>query len=280
MKPVFIPSPAPPEDDSKPSWWFVFKGDSLLVSALSGGLPLPFSARGGRPASDFVPSARFIGTLDSIPCYAAEAPDAFHPPEGMSFRGLRSLFNDFGEDFFRIAGTARQLVTWDRIHRFCGACGALNEHGATERVKTCPRCGLMQFPRISPAVIVAVVRGDQILLARGARFRDPSVFSVLAGFAEVGETLEECVSREISEEVGITVSNITYFASQPWPFPHSLMVGFTAEWESGEIAADGEEILEAGWFSVKNMPKIPEKPSVARRLIDWFIFLKTGMMEE
>ena len=271
MKPVFIPAPAPAEGDSKPSWWFVFKGDSLLVSGLSGGLPLPLSARGGHPAPDFVPSARFIGTLDGIPCYAAEAPDDFPPPEGMSFRGLRSLFTDFGEDFFSIAGTARQLVTWDRTHRFCGACGALNEHGAIERVKTCPSCGLMQFPRISPAVIVAVVRGDQILLARGARFRDPSVFSVLAGFVEVGETLEECVSRELNEEVGITVSNITYFASQPWPFPHSLMVGFTAEWESGEIAADGVEILEAGWFSIKNMPKIPEKPSVARRLIDWFI---------
>lgn len=271
MKPVFIPSAAPPAEDLKPSYWFVFNGERLLVSGLSGGPPLPFLPNGSHPVPGLGSSGRFIGTLEGFSCYAAEAQDDFAPPEGMSFRGLRSLFIDFGEDFFRIAGTARQLVTWDLTHRFCGACGARNEHGATERVKNCPRCGLMQFPRISPAVIAAVVRGDEILLARGAKFRAPDVYSVLAGFVEVGETLEECVSREIAEEVGITVRNITYFSSQPWPFPDSLMVGFTAEWAAGEIAADGVEILEARWFSVRSMPKIPEKPSVARRLIDWFI---------
>jgi NAD+ diphosphatase len=184
---------------------------------------------------------------------------------------LRRLFTEYGELFFRIAGTGSQLLTWDRTHKFCGACGALNTESTVERAKVCPSCGLVQYPRISPAVIVAIVKGDRILLARGARFRNTEMFSVLAGYVESGETLEECVQREVREEVGIEVGNIAYFSSQQWPFPHSLMVGFTAEHRAGGIREDGVEILEAGWFTADNLPRIPEKPSIARRLIDWFV---------
>jgi NAD+ diphosphatase len=134
----------------------------------------------------------------------------------------------------------------------------------------CPTCGLVAYPRISPAVIVLVRKGDQALLARSSRFRLP-FFSTLAGFVEVGETLEETVVREIREEVGVTVGDVRYFGSQPWPFPHSLMVGFTARWESGELAPDGDEIAEAAWFSAGALPPVPPPLSIARRLIDAWV---------
>jgi NAD+ diphosphatase len=270
MKSNFVPSQIQRLEHRQPAWWFVLRDDKLLVSASAEGIPVPFV----RDPIDLglAPDAgiQYIGTIDNVPCCAAETSGDYHPPEGMVFTGLRRLFTEFGEEFFRIAGTASQLLTWDRTHRFCGACGTRNLQSQSERVKICPECGLMQFPRISPAVIVAVVKGDEILLAKGIRFRNREVFSVLAGFVEPGETLEECVSREIAEEVGIRVRKIKYFASQPWPFPHSLMVGFTAEYAGGTMAADKVEIIEAGWFSTRHMPKIPEKPSIARRLIDWF----------
>jgi NAD+ diphosphatase len=134
----------------------------------------------------------------------------------------------------------------------------------------CPACGLMAYPRIAPAIIVLVRRGEEALLARGARF--PSAFySTLAGFAEIGETLEETLEREVFEEVGVRVKNPRYFGSQPWPFPHSLMIGFVAEWAGGDIRVDGKEILEARWFRPDALPSIPPPISIARRLIDAWV---------
>jgi NAD+ diphosphatase len=126
------------------------------------------------------------------------------------------------------------------------------------------------FPRISPAVIVLIERGDHVLLARASHFPE-GMHSVVAGFVEPGESLEETVSREIEEETGILVEDVRYFGSQPWPFPDSLMIGFTARYASGEIRIDGKEIVDAGWFSVDDLPEIPGKVSIARKLIDWFI---------
>jgi len=127
------------------------------------------------------------------------------------------------------------------------------------------------YPRKSPAVIVSIVRDNKILLARSQKFSNVNMYSVLAGFVDPGESLEDCVRREIREEVRIEVKNIQYFGSQSWPFPDSLMVGFTAEYKSGEISIDNDEIDEAGWFSVSELPRIPRKISIARQLIDWFI---------
>ena len=137
----------------------------------------------------------------------------------------RLFFGELDEELVWIAGQANQLVDWNRSHQFCGKCGRQTEDGHDERAKVCPRCRLINYPRVSPAIIVAVVKNDQILLANNMRFKS-RYYSVLAGFVEPGETLEECVAREIKEEVGISVKNIRYFASQPWPFPNSLMVGF------------------------------------------------------
>jgi len=271
IKPVFEASPTPSRESPRSGWWFVFKSGKLLVTRDAEPLPVPFVSDPNDRDLGVGEDVQFLGRLDGAPCYAAEAGERFPVPEGMEFMGLRHLFADYGELFFRIAGIGSQLLTWDRTHRFCGACGALNEESSVERAKICPKCGLLQFPRISPAVIVAIVRGDRILLGRGARFRNTEMFSVLAGYVESGETLEECVQREVREEVGIEVGNIKYFASQQWPFPHSLMIGFTAEYRAGEITVDGIEILEAGWFTADNLPEIPGKPSIARLLIDWFV---------
>jgi len=161
-------------------------------------------------------------------------------------------------------------VDWDQNRRFCGKCGGPTEDKVDERAKYCARCDLINYPRLSPAVIVAILKGDQILLARNKRFR-MSMYSVLAGFVEPGETLEACVEREVHEEVGIAVKNIRYFGSQPWPFPNSLMIGFVAEYAGGQITIDDREIAEAGWFSRSNLPQIPSSISIARRLIDWFV---------
>jgi NAD+ diphosphatase len=139
--------------------------------------------------------------------------------------------------------------------------------------KECPGCGFLSFPRISPAVIVLVEKENRVLLARVKRFTT-ELYSVLAGFVEPGETLEETVRREVEEEVGIKVKNLRYFGSQPWPFPDSLMIGFTADYESGEIKIDETEIADAGWYDPDRLPTIPGKISIARELIDWFVNAK------
>jgi NAD+ diphosphatase len=182
---------------------------------------------------------------------------------------LRGLLGAIGEELFWIAGRANHLMDWERSHRFCGQCGHPTENKSDERAKRCPACGRVNYPRVSPAVIVAVINGDRILLARNKRFRGP-FYSVLAGFVEPGETLEQCVEREIHEEVGLSVKNIRYFGSQPWPFPNSLMVGFIADYAGGSIIVDNSELMEAGWFSADSLPNLPSKISIARRLIDWF----------
>jgi NAD+ diphosphatase len=145
----------------------------------------------------------------------------------------------------------------------------------TERAKECPKCGLLHFPRLAPAIIVLVERGNELLLARSRHFM-PGMYSVLAGFVEPGESLEEAVVREVREEVGISVKDIKYFGSQPWPFPHSLMVGFTATYGCGEITIDDTEIEDAGWFTADKLPRIPGKISIARKLIDWFVEKQRG----
>ena len=171
------------------------------------------------------------------------------------------------DDAFAVAGRALGLVAWDRDHRHCGRCGAATVRSDRERVRTCGGCGLTAYPRLSPAVIVLVERAGRCLLARNARTRMP-FFSTLAGFVEVGETLEECVAREIREEAGIEVADVRYFGSQPWPFTGSLMVGFTARWAGGEIVEDPTEIADAGWFAPDALPVVPPPLSIARALIE------------
>ena len=172
---------------------------------------------------------------------------------------------------FWLGGRAVQIVDWDRTHQFCGRCGQETEY-ANDRGKKCPNCGLSNYPKLSPAIIVSITRdnGNELLLARGSR-HPAGFYSVLAGFVEPGETLEMCVRREIKEEVGLDVKNIRYFGSQPWPFPNSLMLAFTCEYAGGEIVMQEDEIADAGWYTPENMPKVPPPLSISRALIDNFV---------
>lgn len=198
-----------------------------------------------------------------------EPPDgAPPPPEGMSWVGLRRLAAEDTDHRFRIAGAALQRVEWLRHHRFCSRCGAPTAPHDRHAAMACTRCGRMHFPRVSPAVIVLVEQEDRMLLGRSPGWPE-GLYSTLAGFVDPGETLEEAVHREIREEVGVEVTDLRYFASQPWPFPHSLMVGFTARWTSGEVKPDPEEIQDARWFGPDDLPpKLPLRASIARALIE------------
>ena len=180
---------------------------------------------------------------------------------------MRSLFTVLEDAHFALAGRALQLLEWDRSHQYCGRCGTPTAPRAEERVRECPACRLTAYPRVAPAVMALVRRGRELLLGRSPHF-PPGMYSALAGFVEPGETLEQCVAREVAEEVGVVVTNLSYFASQPWPFPHSLMIAFVCEWAGGEIRPEEGEIEAADWFDVLQLPKLPSKISIARRLID------------
>jgi NAD+ diphosphatase len=247
-----------------PALWFAFQGDRLLVFDDEGPARVPLAE-----ALDLDVTFRWpIGDLDGHACWAVES-DA-EAPEGMVFRDLRSFFFGTDEGFFRKAGRAKQIVGWHATHRFCGRCGGTTEPVSGELAMRCTRCGLMHYPRLSPAAIVLVKRGDQILLARSPGFPE-GLYSVLAGFVEPGESIEETVAREIGEEVGIGVRNVTYFGSQPWPFPNSLMIGFTGDYADGELSPDPHEIEDAGWYTADSLPQLPPETSIARAMIDDFV---------
>jgi NAD+ diphosphatase len=208
----------------------------------------------------------FLGMLDDEACWGIDVPAGVDPADGAAV-DLRSFYGRAGEVEWLVAGRAVQLVEWARTHRFCGRCGTPTMQQDGERAMRCPACGLLAFPRIAPAMITLVTRGEQALLARGVQFQG-AMYSCLAGFVEPGESLEGAVVREVREEVGVEVGNVRYWGSQPWPFPHSLMVGFTAEWQSGEIEIDPTEIVDARWFRRDELPMIPPSISIARKLID------------
>jgi NAD+ diphosphatase len=209
----------------------------------------------------------YLGLLQGRQCWAAELPADAAAPAGMTWQGLRTLFSVLDDAHFALAGRALQIIDWDRSHQFCGRCGARTEPHPSERVRTCPGCGLSAYPRVAPAVMALVKRDSRLLLARSPHF-PPGMYSALAGFVEPGESLEQCVAREVGEEVGIEVANVRYFASQSWPFPHSLMIAFVCDWAGGEIRPQEAEIEAANWFEVLQLPKLPSKISIARRLID------------
>lgn len=214
-----------------------------------------------------------LGQLHGLPCFSAELARASEPPHGMRFRDLRQLFGRMQEELIAVAGRAVQVVEWDRTHQFCGACAAPTSPSPTRRVRVCTNdaCKLEFFPRVAPAMIVAVERGREILLARSPHF-PPEIYSVLAGFVDPGESAEEAVRREVLEEVGVRVTNIRYFGSQPWPFPHSLMLGFVADYESGELVLEEDEIEDARFFHVDELPKtFPGRVSISQWLLHDFI---------
>jgi NAD+ diphosphatase len=241
--PHFLPLHAP--RPSAHEHLFVFRGGALLVREADLALPDEAACLAlGLPLDQ----GRAVGMLGEHYCRAlgleAEAPE---PGNGFAFRPLRSLFGALDAHLLAVAGRALQIADWARTHRFCGACGGRTEGLADERCMRCTVCGHAAYPRISPAMMVLVKKGDAILLARNVAAL-AGRFSALAGFLEAGESVEDAVHREVFEEVGLKVRDLRYFGSQSWPFPNSLMVAFTAEWAGGEITVDPREIAEAHWY--------------------------------
>jgi NAD+ diphosphatase len=211
----------------------------------------------------------YIGRLNGTDCYAGNLSSETDLPPGYTLTGLRPLYGKLRQDSMRAARFALHLLHWDKTTRFCGVCGAATQDKADERAKVCGTCGTVFYPRIAPAVILAILDGKKILLAHNRRFAAP-IYSLIAGFIEIGETAEECIVREVQEEVGVRIKNIRYFGSQPWPFPDSLMLGFTAEYAGGEIRVDNNELLDAKWFSPPGLPTLPPSDSIARKIITWY----------
>ena len=264
MPELYIPLVTPPPAQDSPALWFAFQHGSIVVQNVeSAALPCCASLadHGIAPVR-----SHYLGLLGKQHCYAAEV-DAAHPlPEGWSTLGLRDLFGMVDGTVAALSGRALQIIDWERNHQFCSRCGTPMKARTDERARACPSCQFTSYPPVSPAVMVLITRGRELLLARKSVW-PPGRYSAIAGFVEPGEMLEDTVVRETREEVGVEVNELRYFGSQPWPFPHSLMVAFTAEYAGGEVRPDGIEIEEAAWFDAEALPRLPPSVSISRRLI-------------
>ncbi len=257
----FIPGVQAPESPSALGWHLVFVEGQLLVPA--GGQDLT-------PQADTFTAARerhYLGRLEGLDCWAQRIEAV---PEGWELQGLRAAMMQMDAPLLQLACRAAQVMEWDRAHRFCGVCGTPTERQVQERARRCPGCGHVVYPRISPAMMALVWRRHegrpQLLLARSPNFK-AGFYSALAGFAEAGESLEDCLHREVAEEVGVQVRNLHYYGSQSWPFPHSLMLAFRCEWAGGEIRPQPGEIEHADWFELDALPGLPPRFSIAGHLI-------------
>lgn len=267
----FAPLWAAPEAAGDDGLWFVFHRSNLLVytAHTSPLLPMPVDVLSGSLGVDRA-QARFVGMLGTTPVWTARSATG-SAPEGHAFENMRTLFNRLPDDLLAIGGRAVQMLEFDRTHRFCGACATPTEVHEGGRSRKCPNCGETCYPKVSPAMMVLIKRdgpaGRELLMARSARFQR-GMYSALAGFVEPSESIEECIHREALEEVGVTVDNLRYFASQGWPFPNSLMVAYVADYAGGEIVPQEGEIEDARWFTLDNLPSLPHRLSIARRLVN------------
>jgi len=259
---AYPPATAPP---GLALWLPFFKGD-LLVHDNAGAVSLHHGAPGSVEALK-LSAPLYLGTLGGLPCLAAEAD--LDVPDGWSAVNLRSLFGKVSDAEYSLAGYAAQILYWLRTSRFCPVCGHATEARDGDWGRRCPECGHVGYPHLSPATLILVHDGPRLLLAQkpgwGTRW------SILAGFVEPGESLEECVQREVKEEVGVDVDVLAYAGSQPWPFPSQLMVGFTARYTGGDIVPDGEELARAEWFTRETLPDLPPSVSLSRQMIDAWV---------
>lgn len=264
-----IPENTPVAMNPTDALCFAFRNNELLVKSTEENAEIP-RIKDVVSFNSNLMSNRYVGEFDKRPCFFMELSDDFTAPPGMEFNGLRGLFGLLKYELFVLAGRSFQMIQFEQRHRFCGRCGSPTEFKKGEYARICPACSLIRYPGVFPAIIVAVIKDRHILLARSRR-HPKGRYSVLAGYVEPGETLEDCVRREVKEEVSVAVKNIRYFGSQSWPFPNSLMVGFTADYLEGDISVDNDEIVDAKWFTAANLPNVPGKISIARQLIDWFV---------
>lgn len=248
--------------------YFIFKDNELLIKIDNEVVSIPTEYDIENLGMDLT-SVDFLVSKDNQEFLFGEVSKVTSIPSNFEFSNIRSLISLIDLPLFNLAAKAFHLINWDNTYKFCSKCGTLLQNKEDERAKLCPKCGFINYPRISPAIIAAVTRDEKLLLAHNVNFVNET-YSVIAGFVEPGETFEDCVAREILEETGIKVKNIKYFGSQPWPFPDSLMVAFTCEYKSGEVKVDGIEIDNANFYSLEEFPNIPSKGTIARNLIDWF----------
>lgn len=242
--------------------WFIVRENKLLTDPQGN---LPVARIDDFPQAMTAYTAR-IGELAEGPAYVMLWPEDEREPAGYLWTPLRQLLLSKDSEAFALAGRACQVQHFLLTHQFCGRCGHRTEEVQHELAVSCPACEFVSYPRISPCIIVAIYQGREILLARGSRHPE-GLFSVLAGFVESGESLEQALHREVFEEAGIQVTDLRYRFSQPWPFPHSLMAGFTARWEAGDLNFDEDELLEGGWFDIEALPQTPPPGTIAARLI-------------
>lgn len=241
---------------------FIFRAGHLLVHETT---LMPPAGSDRLPQIAATEQLLPVGLWQGRYCCTSHVAADTEPQAGYRFTPLRALFGAVDDEFLGLASRAAQIAEWARTHRFCGVCAGAMTHAPGERAFQCPSCGHIAYPRISPAMMVLIKKGDTALMAHHAR-SPAGRFSPLAGFLEAGESIEEAIHREVMEEVGLKVDKLRYFGSQSWPFPHSLMIAFTAEYVSGEICVDGQEITEARWFS--HVPDTYPEISISGKLVN------------
>lgn len=258
---------------NKKEHWFIFQNDLLLIRKNNPELFLP------PPLLTQLKNHFFrqfsLGIFNATQCFCAELMPNILIPSEIELISLRKSFSLFDQHWYDALVKAYSVINWDRNHQFCSRCGKPTDHTPHTFERICSNCNLFFYPRISPSIIVLIKKEHQILMARSPHFH-PGTYGLIAGFVEVGESIEQAVHREVKEEVNIQIKNLQYFGSQPWPFPDSLMMGFIAEYDSGEIIIDTKEIEHAGWYSKDNLPGYPSSSiSIAKKLIDYFIVEQT-----
>lgn len=261
----------PPALLTEPALWFIFHGEELLLKNNT----LPQLLNTSELKLD-IERQIYLGMYGNTPCFAvqtSEKPNSLS--QEMAFQHIRQTHETLeDEDLFRVVSRAKQLLHWDKSTQFCGYCGQKTRYSDKERAKICSSCNSPIFPQISPVMLALIWRNNEILLARSPHFMS-EIYSILAGFVEPGEMLEQTVMREVKEEVGITIKNLQYFSSQPWPFQSNLMLGFIAEYASGEIQIDSTELEDAQWFSINKLPKLPKPISLSRQMIDAYLAMRS-----
>lgn len=262
---TFEPAIFPTGTSNAPCWSFTFvEGQLLLAEGEDGLTPGPRLDAG---------VCHYLGRLGGLDAWAQRIDSV---PPGWRGVPLRTAMMALPAAQMDVAARAAQVIEWDRTHRYCGVCGTPTVRVEHERARRCPACAHTAYPRITPAMMVLVWRDGEVLLARAPHFAQ-GMYSALAGFVEAGETLEQCVERETAEEVGVQITDLRYQGSQSWPFPHSLMLAFTARWTAGEIVPQAGEIEDAQWFPTDALPSIPPRFSISGHLIrDTVALLREG----
>lgn len=248
-------------------YWFVFCKDELLLEKSSdGSFTIPLQTEPPTELKAWIHQMDVVPMADGTPVTTYRLDEPIVEDEHWEMCPLRQSYYRLPREFYLKAGKCEELLYWDQNTKYCGVCGSPMRMD-TLISKKCTQCGKEIWPQLATAVIVLIHRGDEVLLVRARNFRT-DFYGLVAGFVETGETLEEAVAREALEETGIAIKNLRYFGSQPWPYPCGLMVGFHADYAGGEIKLQQSEIAKGGWFRKDNLPQIPEKLSIARRLID------------